>query len=662
MKNLSTLLLTALMVILASRSEASITFTSGKWQTTFNCAEQTQFVGTLNCDGLEWGHNYTLVPGKTTQIHSDANNASGAGGRGARFWIGEGQNNNTGTLNLVFPSYQKEMWVRWYIKHQAGMAFSSLEDDKNLYIWSAGNVTQVIPEFYTNVYRLASQSTPDPNPVITSGWGWNQLNGGATGDGQWHCFEIYLKMDTNGSNGVGRLWVDGVLRASNTAVNWSNNSATAQLGWDHIIFEENQKYVSGGPYAIDYDDMVVYNTTPPNVDTSGNPMIGPITTAPSSALVTQGFEAAINNTGGWIDGAMTDIVSGGHTGNMMRWHWAQGATQPDGSTTVRYTLPADQESIFTRMYVKFDSNWIGSNQTYHPHMLMWLSGTDVASSAYSPLANSYLNNYIEFIADRASPYTLRPTFAYQDQKRVNTSNGTPPVNLLNVTENRSTGSCNQTVPTGFSGICYADAPYYSGGIIANSSVTIPKGQWVQVDTWMKMNSISGGKGVANGEMQMWVDGVLAYGSTTMMYRTNQHPTMGFRQMILAPWIGDGSPISQTMYMDDLEVYSTNLRASSGTTITCYQDADNDLYGHSVSESVTTCSSGYYQAAHFTSLVGDCSDTNAAIHPGATDIPNNGVDEDCSGSDATTTSAPRTPFNTSGRAVINGSGATPVRWQ
>jgi hypothetical protein len=42
---------------------------------------------------------------------------------------------------------------------------------------------------------------------------------------------------------------------------------------------------------------------------------------------------------------------------------------------------------------------------------------------------------------------------------------------------------------------------------------------------------------------------------------------------------------------------------------------------------------------------DCNDGNAAIHPGATDVPENGVDEDCSGSDAVNLDHDGDTFNT-----------------
>lgn len=275
---------------------------------------------------------------------------------------------------------------------------------------------------------------------------------------------------------------------------------------------------------------------------------------PGNLLFSESFESAISDgVRGWIDGGMSDIVAGGYSGNAMRWSWAELATQPTNSTTIRKALAADQSKLFVRVLVKFDSNWIGSGQAYHPHMLMVLSGADYAEDAYGPLANNYLNTYIEANSETSSPYNITPIFGIQDQQRVNTANGTPPVDLRAVTENRSTGYCNQPVPSGWDGICYSDNPYYSAATVAASS-PIPKNEWVTLDTYMEMNTITDGVANADGHVVQWVDGENVSESSDVMFRTNQHPTMGFRQFVFGPWIGDGSPIAQSMYIDELEVY------------------------------------------------------------------------------------------------------------
>lgn len=67
----------------------------------------------------------------------------------------------------------------------------------------------------------------------------------------------------------------------------------------------------------------------------------------------------------------------------------------------------------------------------------------------------------------------------------------------------------------------------------------------------------------------------------------------------------------------------------GVTLTFYEDLDNDNYGNSA-VFILACSApvGYVSAGN------DCDDANSSIHPGAIDIPFNGIDEDCNGSDAT----------------------------
>jgi hypothetical protein len=65
-----------------------------------------------------------------------------------------------------------------------------------------------------------------------------------------------------------------------------------------------------------------------------------------------------------------------------------------------------------------------------------------------------------------------------------------------------------------------------------------------------------------------------------------------------------------------------------TFFTYYADADLDEFGN-INDSLVACS----QPTGYVLNNTDCDDSNASINPGATDVPVNGIDEDCNGVDA-----------------------------
>ncbi|MBK8006588.1 MAG: hypothetical protein IPK12_22580 [Gemmatimonadetes bacterium] len=68
-----------------------------------------------------------------------------------------------------------------------------------------------------------------------------------------------------------------------------------------------------------------------------------------------------------------------------------------------------------------------------------------------------------------------------------------------------------------------------------------------------MNTISGGKGQYDGIARYWYDGNLVLDYSNVLFRTAAQPGLLFTQFIIAPYIGVGSPVAQTMWVDDVTV-------------------------------------------------------------------------------------------------------------
>ena len=102
------------------------------------------------------------------------------------------------------------------------------------------------------------------------------------------------------------------------------------------------------------------------------------------------------------------------------------------------------------------------------------------------------------------------------------------------------------------------------GLSLNAGIQVACGQGVDIlvgcielaqahGTTLRERMIVGGKGVNDGIVQYWFDGRPVIDRHDVLLRTGANPTMQFNQLVIAPYIGDGSPVAQSMWIDDLTV-------------------------------------------------------------------------------------------------------------
>lgn len=230
------------------------------WSTTYNCPETDQFQqGWPNCDGLGvWG--LWTANGKGEQITTAANNPLGGGGRGQRQWNGDGHNVVSGGARISF-SPVNEIYVRWYMRYQLGYKWEHLSYDKILY-FSGTNIPEFYSEDYWNFYVSGYDHT------IPSA-GFSTANGGATGDGKFHCYEIHEKINPGTNDDIGEFWLDGTYKGRVTGFDYNGPFTGFGIG-------ENQDSPANGTTAyVDFDDIAIQTTGPIGCLSSATPPAAP---------------------------------------------------------------------------------------------------------------------------------------------------------------------------------------------------------------------------------------------------------------------------------------------------------------------------------------------------------------------------------------------------
>jgi hypothetical protein len=275
---------------------------------------------------------------------------------------------------------------------------------------------------------------------------------------------------------------------------------------------------------------------------------------------------------GWYDSTTLKLSSSEHipgSAGSVVYHFLKGAQTPEISGDAIRRKFGETDALYFSYYVKHSPNWVGSGQPYHPHEFYLLTNMDGGTCGdYCGLSVDHLTVYIEENGGK-------PVMAIQDVLNIDQSKIGR--DLTNITEQRAVAGCN-----GFNQAdgsdpedCYAASDGYrndktwrtSSMYFQDVAGIYYKGDWHYVEAYVKLNSIVNGKGVADGSLQYWLDGNLLMTHNNVLFRTGQYPTMKFNQFVIAPYIGDGSPVDQTLWIDDLTVATSRpTGTASNSTI------------------------------------------------------------------------------------------------
>lgn len=281
-------------------------------------------------------------------------------------------------------------------------------------------------------------------------------------------------------------------------------------------------------------------------------------TGSAAVLFQEKFDDAHFEQRGWYDSTTLKLTSKEHipgSTSSVEYHFLKGAKTPELSGDAIRRKFAETDAVYVSYYVKHSPNWVGSGRSYHPHEFYLLTNMDGGDCGdYCGLSVDHLTVYIE--ENGGKPVMEIQDVLNIDQSKIGRD-------LTNITEQRAVAGCNGYSQADGSGPedCYSASDGYRNEKVWRTSsayfqdVAGPyyKGDWHRVEAYFKLNSIVNGKGVADGSLQYWYDGKLLMSRDNVLFRTAQYPAMKFNQLVIAPYIGDGSPVDQAIWIDDLTV-------------------------------------------------------------------------------------------------------------
>ncbi len=334
------------------------------------------------------------------------------------------------------------------------------------------------------------------------------------------------------------FWSDGSVRPAN--VTWAGTGGSVTVAGLYTAGASAGTFrvvATASAQIADTAVVIVRDTTTP---------------AGGAVLLSEGFEDASVAGRGWYDNTAPAISTVEHHGGSgaLQMAFAQGGTKPVKGGSLRHKFtPTDR--VFLRYYVKYSANWIGSGVSYHPHEFHFVTNLD--GDWVGPSA-THLTTYIEHGYQNGGI----PRLAMQDALNIDTTKIN--VDLTGLTEQRAAGGCNGQ-PDGFTTNCYQQGGQWfnekrwNGGPVAFSPTPGPgyKNDWHKIEVYFQLNSIRNGTAQSDGIAQYWFDDQLLIDHRNVQFRTGANPGMQFDQFLIAPWIGVGSPVAQTMWVDDVVV-------------------------------------------------------------------------------------------------------------